>query len=292
MTLYNVHLYREMRLVFLDVEANSPEEAAASCREFPDEAASGPAVDCDGETFAALVDVQGDVTYAHTVLIDFEAERTRKAGSLLLSALQSCELQLKEYVHWHHAHAGGCSVEIESAWEHARTAIAEAEASGIRCHPSPEADAQKGLQPMDAREFISTEDPIKPYDNYEISPCRRFEEPDAPGTFWFEVCEPDEADVWTLYGHLQGEGVEAIGDFPSRDVAEAVYSRITGQPFPGSYQCDLHLRRMHLAAEAFDLLRSATDELEIWQLPCGDEGDPDTMAILRDAKALFARVLQ
>lgn len=133
---------------------------------------------------------------------------------------------------------------------------------------------------------------MKPYDNYEISPCRRFEEPDKPGTFWFEVCEPEEADVWTLYGHIEGEGVEAIGDFSSREAAEAVYCRITGQPFPGSYQCDLHLRRMHLASEAFDLLLRATDELDIWQLGCGEEGDPDTMAILRDAKALDARVKQ
>jgi len=130
---------------------------------------------------------------------------------------------------------------------------------------------------------------MKAYDNYEISPCRRFEEPDAPGQSWFEVCEPDEADVWTLYGHIEGEGVEAIGDFSSREAAERTYARITGQPFPGSYQCDAHIRRMHLAGEAFGLLRRAANELEIWQLGCGEEGDPDTMAILRDAEALFAK---
>jgi hypothetical protein len=45
----------------------------------------------------------------------------------LLTALRACELQLREYVQWHHQHAGGCSVEIESAWEQAKEAIAQAE---------------------------------------------------------------------------------------------------------------------------------------------------------------------
>ena len=129
---------------------------------------------------------------------------------------------------------------------------------------------------------------MKPFDNYEISPCRRFEEPDAPGSFWFEVCEPEEADVWTLYGHIEGEGVTAIGDFSSREAAEEVYRRITGQPFPGSYQAAAHLRRMHLAAEAFAVLERAANALELCQLGCGPEGDPDTQPILRDARALFA----
>ena len=31
---------------------------------------------------------------------------------------------------------------------------------------------------------------MKVYDNYEISPCTRTEEPDKPGHFYFEVCEP------------------------------------------------------------------------------------------------------
>lgn len=70
-----------------------------------------------------------------------------------------------------------------------------------------------------------------PFDAYEISPCLRFEEPDRPGQFYFEPCEPHEAHVWTLYGHIPGEGVEAIGDFATREQAEEVYARITGQPY-------------------------------------------------------------
>lgn len=76
---------------------------------------------------------------------------------------------------------------------------------------------------------------MKPYDNYEIHPCRRFEEPDKPGHFYFEVCEPAEADVWTLYGHCTEGGVEDIGDFARREDAEDTFQRIVGVPF-GSYE--------------------------------------------------------
>ena len=124
MTLYNVHLYREMRLVFLDIEADSPEEAAEACREFPDEAACGAAVDCDGETFAALVDVQGDFEHAHSVVIDFEAERIRKAAPNLLAALKVSE----GIVHWALDH--GADREATAATlGYIRTAIAGAEAA-------------------------------------------------------------------------------------------------------------------------------------------------------------------
>jgi hypothetical protein len=69
------------------------------------------------------------------------------------------------------------------------------------------------------------------FDAYEISPCRRYEEPDRPGLFYFEPCEPQAADVWTLYGHIPGQGAEAIGDFATQEQAEEIYARITGQPY-------------------------------------------------------------
>jgi hypothetical protein len=85
------------------------------------------------------------------------------------------------------------------------------------------------------------------YDNYEISPCRHCEEPGKPGHQYFEVCEPQEADVWTLYGHLEGQGVEAIGDFSSREAAEDVYYRITGEAYGSHEQVADRLRLMHAA---------------------------------------------
>src|SRR5271168_4110932 len=88
---------------------------------------------------------------------------------------------------------------------------------------------------------------MKVFDNYEISPCTRTEEPDSPGRFYFEVCEPSEADVWTLYGHITGQGVEAIGDFYSREAAEEVFYRITGEAYGSHEQVVSRLRLMHAA---------------------------------------------
>jgi len=136
MTLYNVHLYREMRLVFLDIEADSPESAAETCREFPDEAACGAAVDCDGETFAALVDLQGDFEHEHSTVIEFEAERVRKLAPKLLAALENLLADIDGL-------AGEFSICDEIAegesGQAARSAIAEAHAAGIQTDEAAEA---------------------------------------------------------------------------------------------------------------------------------------------------------
>ncbi len=87
MTLYHVHIFREMRLYFPSIEADSPEAAAQAAAGRPtDEAAYSE--DCDGENLAALVDVAGDEDYAQSMTIDFEGERLRKEAPRLLSALQ------------------------------------------------------------------------------------------------------------------------------------------------------------------------------------------------------------
>ena len=62
MTKYIVHLYREMRLSYADIEADTPEAAAAIARDQP----TGDAddiEDCEGENLAALVDMAGDEDY-------------------------------------------------------------------------------------------------------------------------------------------------------------------------------------------------------------------------------------
>src|SRR5438105_13778510 len=86
MTLYHVHIYREMRLYFPHVEAGTPDRAAELAAGKPT-AEAEYAEDCDGETLAALVDVVGDDEFTQSVTIDFEAERLRKAAPELLAAL-------------------------------------------------------------------------------------------------------------------------------------------------------------------------------------------------------------
>jgi hypothetical protein len=59
MTLYNVHIYREMRLYFPRIEAATPEEAANIAGDKPTDNAEC-IEDCDGDNLAALIDVVGD----------------------------------------------------------------------------------------------------------------------------------------------------------------------------------------------------------------------------------------
>jgi hypothetical protein len=67
-----------------------------------------------------------------------------------------------------------------------------------------------------------------PFDGYEIHGLRR------SGKGKDRCCEQvpdDEAQFWSLYGHIPGQGVECIGDFITREHAEEVYARITGRRF-------------------------------------------------------------
>ena len=97
---YNVHLYREMRLLFEGIETGSHEEAAAIARQRSCEEADFIG-DCDGETFAALVDVVGDTEYEQTRLVSFEGERLREATPLLLEAVQDCIRQIHDLLPVH-----------------------------------------------------------------------------------------------------------------------------------------------------------------------------------------------
>ena len=122
MTNYIVHIYREMRLVFEGIEADTPEAAAAIARD----KLTGDADDiesCDGETFAALVDVAGDKEYGQSRTIDFEPERQRKAAPKLLAA---CRMVVDRW-------EGGDLAEAARACS---AAIAEAKADGFPSNPA------------------------------------------------------------------------------------------------------------------------------------------------------------
>ena len=85
MTTYTVHIYREMRLSYAGIEADTPQAAAIiASGKLTDEADNID--DCDGEDLSALVDAAGDADYRHSVTIDFAGERARKAARALLDA--------------------------------------------------------------------------------------------------------------------------------------------------------------------------------------------------------------
>jgi len=74
MPTYQVHIYREMRLVFPDIAARTADEAAQTAAALPAEAAQA-LEDCDGENLAALVLVSGHEEGQRSRLIDFDPVR-------------------------------------------------------------------------------------------------------------------------------------------------------------------------------------------------------------------------
>lgn len=121
MTLYNVHIYREMRLYFPGVEADTPEEAARIAADKLTEEAKYTE-DCDGENLSALVDVAGDDQFEQSVTIDFEADRLRKAAPQLLEALQRAEFLMRRVYEGDHR----ALENLPSAAAQARAVLAKA----------------------------------------------------------------------------------------------------------------------------------------------------------------------
>lgn len=97
---------------------------------------------------------------------------------------------------------------------------------------------------------------LLPFDAYEIHGCRDFggsveQVPDA------------QAQFWSLYGHIPGEGLECIGDFISRSHAEEVLQRIAGNPLS-------KLLRVLEAAGTVNWVHNAaiTDDIEALRRIC------------------------
>jgi hypothetical protein len=135
MPTYNVHIYREMRLVYGGLEADSREAAAAIAHDKPTDQADS-IDDCDGETIAALVDVAGDEQYAQSRIIDFEPERQRRAARNLLSAV-------KRLVAAEDLIDDAYYAEIEDALGQAQATIDEAEAAGMASSSPSASDPAK-----------------------------------------------------------------------------------------------------------------------------------------------------
>ncbi|HEV8059419.1 MAG TPA: hypothetical protein VGP68_06085 [Gemmataceae bacterium] len=85
----------------------------------------------------------------------------------------------------------------------------------------------------DAIALFHGEEPQNPelparFDCYEIHGVREF------GRGKRRHCEQvsdSEAQFWSLYGHIPGQGLDCIGDFATREHAKAIFARITGQQY-------------------------------------------------------------
>jgi hypothetical protein len=130
MTIFNVHIYKEMRLVFSGIDADSHEAAAEIARDKLTEDADS-IDDCEGETLSALIDVQGDEEYAQSRVIDFEGELSRKVAPKLLEAL----IVADGFVEWAFDHAADSNA-TAAALRFIRSTIAQAEAADVHSETS------------------------------------------------------------------------------------------------------------------------------------------------------------
>ncbi len=66
------------------------------------------------------------------------------------------------------------------------------------------------------------------FDAYEIHGVTEYKE---SGNKWCEQVPDHQASFWSLYGHVKGEGLFCIDDFKTREDAEEIFTRITGQTY-------------------------------------------------------------
>ena len=57
---------------------------------------------------------------------------------------------------------------------------------------------------------------IRDYDALEVHPCRTIANTDA-----VEICQPDDAESWSVYGHCRTGGIEFLEDFATEAEARA-----------------------------------------------------------------------
>lgn len=76
---------------------------------------------------------------------------------------------------------------------------------------------------------------LVPFDAYEVHGMKRLpssgqeEEPIGRVIENCEMVPDDQAEFWSLFGHIPGQGIDCIGDFDSRQRAEEILARIAGR---------------------------------------------------------------
>jgi hypothetical protein len=74
---------------------------------------------------------------------------------------------------------------------------------------------------------------IARFNDYEIEPRQKHWEDGDPEKPDHSFCEEHEADMWRLYGTIQGRDSVCIGEYATRSLAEVVFAGITGQLYAG-----------------------------------------------------------
>jgi len=46
-----------------------------------------------------------------------------------------------------------------------------------------------------------------------------------------EQVSDHDAEFWSLFGHIPGQGLDYVGDFATREHAEEVFARVTGRRY-------------------------------------------------------------
>jgi hypothetical protein len=134
MTIYNVHVYREMRLVFESIEADTPQAAAAIARDKQTSDAD-EIDDCEGDTFSALVDVQADEDYEQSEVIDFGPRK------VVPGMLAACRMVVDR---WEHGDVAEAARACASALAEAEAELGLKEITPANARPS---DAPPGDDP-------------------------------------------------------------------------------------------------------------------------------------------------
>jgi hypothetical protein len=62
---------------------------------------------------------------------------------------------------------------------------------------------------------------IRDYDALEVHPCCAISDANA-----VEICQPDDAAFWSVYGHCRTGGIEFLEDFATEAEARAFMHRI------------------------------------------------------------------
>ena len=122
---------------------------------------------------------------------------------------------------------------------------------------------------------------MKPFDNYEVHGIAEF------GRGRNRHCEQvpdDEAKYWSLFGHIPGQGLECIGDFKTRQLAEEIQARITGGRVPRQETTQEAIRHLPPDPECMNGKRSmwAAQSLSTFQAATGTDLEDALCDLLAD----------